>query len=197
MWFGTDAFLLIGLSFFSDLPVDKIPLTLFHNKPTPISKNTLLTTIPLLPKQFDISFDFKPTQWLGGWTNILHMSKAGNAAWGDRIPGIFVYNRKIAIASAIDGSGNWLFYTLPPTLNKWTHIRIIQRLEKDVFVYRAYMDGFLMREKVNTRAEDFHNVDVWLADNWYNTQPGFLKNLNISGKPTDSTCEILSMLLKK
>ena len=93
------------------------------------------------------------------------MSVSGNAAWGDRIPGIFMYNKKIAIASAIDGTGNWLFYSLPPTLNKWVHIRLIQRLEKDVlerdvFVYRAYMDGFLMREKVNTKAQDFKNVDV-------------------------------------
>ena len=43
------------------------------------------------------------------------------------------------------------------------------------------MDGFLMREEVNTQAQDFTNVDIWLSDNWYNAQPGFLKNLNISG----------------
>ena len=136
----------------------------------------------MLPKQYEISFDFKPTKWIGGWTNVLHMTKGGNSGWGERIPGIFVLNKKAVIANAIDGNGNWNFNSLPLTLHEWVHFRLIQRLEGKDYIYRAYMNGFLMKEKVNKKPQDFKQVDVWLSDNWYNAQPGMLKNLFISGK---------------
>ena len=91
------------------LPEDKIPFTLFRNKETPITRNTLVTTIPLLPMEYEISFDFKPTKWIGGWTNILHMTTGGNSGWGERIPGFFPLNQKVSIANGIDGNGNWNF----------------------------------------------------------------------------------------
>ena len=161
--------------------MDKLPLTLFPKKETPVIRNTIVTTIPLLPKQYEVSFDFKPTKWIGGWTSILHMTTGGNAGWGERIPGFLSYIKKVAISAAIDGQGNWNFYTLPLTLNKWVHFRVIQRLEGNNYVYRAYMDGFLMKEKINKKPQDFKQVDIWLSDNWYNAQPGFIKNLFISG----------------
>ena len=166
---------------FLDVPIDQIPFTLFHNE-TQIIRNTLVTTIPVLPKQYEISFDFKPTKWIGGWTSILHMTTGGNAGWGERIPGIFVLSKKAVIANAIDSNGNWNFNSLPLTLNEWVHFRLIQRLEGKDYIYRAYMNGFLMKEKVNKKPQDFKQVDVWLSDNWYNAQPGMLKNLFISGK---------------
>ena len=132
--------------------------------------------------QYEVSFDFKPTRWIGGWTNILHMTTGGNDGWGERIPGFFPLNKKVVIANAIDGNGNWHFYSLPLELNKWVHFRLMQRLEGKNYVYRAYMDGFLMREKINTKPQDFKQVDIWLSDNSYNAQPGFIRNLSISGK---------------
>ena len=110
------------------------------------------------------------------------MTTGGNAGWGERIPGFFPLNKKVAIANAIDGNGNWNFYSLPLKLNKWVHFRLMQRLEGKSYVYRAYMDGFLMREKINKKPQDFKQVDIWLSDNWYNAQPGFIRNLFISGK---------------
>ena len=166
--------------------MDKIPLTLFREKDTPITRNTLITTIPLLPKQYEISFDFKPTKWLGGWTNILHMTTDGNAGWGNRIPGFFPHGGKVAISNGISGNADWRVQSPAMPLNEWVHFKLTQRLEGNQYTYRVYMDHRLLVEEINTKAEDFREVDIWLSDNWYQAQPGFVKNLYISG-----------MLLKK
>ena len=141
-----------------------------------------MTTLTLLPKQYEISFDFKPTKWIGGWTNILHFTIKGNVGWGGRIPALFPLNGKVAIANAISGNGNFYFWSPKLALNKWVHFRLTQRLEGNKYVYRVYMDKKLLKEVVNTKAQDFKQVDVWVGDNWYNAQPGSIKNLYISGK---------------
>ena len=164
-----------------DIPVDKIPLKLLHND-TEIVKNTLLSTIPVLPKEYEISFDFKATKWPSGWTSILHFSKQADSGWGNRIPAILTYSGKVFISNAIDGNANWNFYGLRFELNTWVNFRLSQRLEGHKYMYRVYLDGYLMKEKINRRAEDFHQVDIWIGDNSRIAQPGFIKNLYISGK---------------
>ena len=170
-----------GIFFLSDIPVEQIPFTLFPNE-TAITRNTLVTTIPLLPIQYEISIDFKPTKWIGGWTNILHMTTGGNSGWGERIPGLFPLNQKVAIANGIDGNGNWYFWSPKLPLNQWVHFRLTQTFERHEYVYRVYMNKQLLKTKVNKKPQDFKQVDVWIGDNWHNAQPGFIKNLHIKGK---------------
>ena len=157
-------------------------MTLFKNNETALTKNTLVSTIPLLPKQYEISFDFKATKWPSGWHSILHMTKGSDTGWGNRIPAILTYSGKVFISNAIDGNANWNFYSLPVDMNKWVNFRLTQHLEGHNYVYRVYMNGFLLKEHMNKRPEDFHQVDIWIGDNWRNVQPGFIKNLYISGK---------------
>ena len=154
-------------------------MTLFKDKERPITKNTLITTIPLLPKEYEISFDFKPTKWISGWTNILILTTGGNSGWGERIPAFFPLNGKISIANGIVGLGNGIWSPSMP-LNEWVHFKLTQHLEGKAFVYRVYMDHRLLMVKVNVKPQEFKQVDVWLSDNWYNAQPGFVKNLYIS-----------------
>ena len=160
--------------------MDQIPFTLFRQEIS-IARNTLVTMIPLLPKQYEVSFDFKPTRWIGGWTSVLHMTTGGNAGWGERIPGFFPLNGKMAIANAIDGNGNWYFWSPKLSLNKWVHFRLTQTFERHEYVYRVYMNKQLLKMKVNKKPQDFKQVDVWLSDNWYSAQPGLVKNLRITG----------------
>lgn len=97
------------------------------------------------------------------------MTTGGNAGWGERIPRFFPLSGNVVIASAIDGNGNWYFWSRPLTLNKWVHFRPRQSFERHEYVYRVYMDGLLLKEKVNKKAQDFKQVDVWVGDNWYNS----------------------------
>ena len=164
-----------------DIPVDKIPLKLLTNA-TEIKRNNLLSTIPLLPMQYEISFDFKATKWPSGWFSILHLTKGADSGWGHRIPAILSYYGRVFISNAIDGNANWNFYSLPVELNKWVRFTLSQRLEGHKYVYRVYQDGFLLKEKINKRPENFEQVDIWVGDNWRAIQPGFIKNLIISGR---------------
>ena len=77
-----------------------------------ISYKRLIQTIPILPKEFHISFDFMATKWIGGWTNLFHMTQGSNCCrFGSRIPGIFPLNKKLAISFAINNYGNAYFWS--------------------------------------------------------------------------------------
>ena len=115
------------------------------------------------------------------------MTTGGNAGWGERIPGFFPLNMKVAIANGIDGNGNWYFWSPSMPLNEWVHFKLTQHLEGKDFVYRVYMDHRLLMKKVNKKAQEFKQVDIWMSDNWYNAQPGFVKNLHIAGKGDSDT----------
>ena len=141
----------------------------------------MVTPFPSLPMQYEFSFDFKPTKFVGGWTNILHLSTGGNAGWGDRIPAFLMVNNKVAIASAIDGNGNWYFWSPVLKINEWVHFRVTQTFERHEHVYRVYMNNQLLKTKVNKKPEEFKEVDVWVSDNWYEASPGYVKNIEIKG----------------
>ena len=164
-----------------DLPIEKIPFTLFTGKEILITKNTLVSTFPSLPKQYEFSFDFKPTKFVGGWTNILHLTTGGNAGWGERIPAFLMVNNKVAIANAIDGNGNWYFWSPVLKVSEWVHFRVTQTFERHEYVYRVYMNKQLLKTKVNKKPQEFKQVDVWVSDNWYAATPGYIKNLRAKG----------------
>ena len=161
---------------------DELPVTVIPNSPHLIKKGYLATKIPVLPKQFEVSFDFQANKRILGFTNILHMTTGGNGAWGERIPGFFPLNDKIYISFSVDGNGNWNFVTPTYPLNKWIHFKVNQQLEDKKYIYRVYMDGTLLKEHVNKKPQQFKEVFVWVGDIWHNAQPGFVKNLVISSK---------------
>ena len=160
--------------------VVKLPLGLYEND-TGISKNKIATSITLLPKQFDISFDFYPTYWNSRYTSIFHMTTGSNCCNpGSRIPAIFQSNGKLQVSFAISGNGNYYFDTPQLTLNKWVTIRISQRLEGTNYVYRVYMDKTLLKRVVNRRAQEYRNVKVFVGDSYYTPQRGYVKNISIT-----------------
>ena len=156
-----------------------------------------MKTIAVLPKQFDISFDFRPTKWIGGWTSILHLTTGGNCCGvGGRIPGIFPLNQKLAISFAINGNGNYYFWTPKLTLNHWSNIRLTQRLIGKNYIYQVTLNGKSVHKVINKKPQIFKNVKVYVADPWYNAQPGFIRNIKISGKtrPTQFFLENVRLL---
>ena len=153
-------------------------------KQVTIVRNRMVSTLTILPKQFDISFDFYATKWIGGWTNILHLTTGPNCCGiGSRIPAIFPLGGKLHFAFAVSGNGNYVVPTPKLPLRKWMNFRINQRFEGGKYVFRVYYNNKVLRTVVNTRPQDFRNVKVWVGDNWYNAQPGFIRNLRITNKP--------------
>ena len=115
-----------------------------------------------------------------GYQNILHMTIGGNSGVGQRIPGLFPSNGKVLIYYSIDGTQRQFWSPAIP-LNEWVHFKFTQHLEDSKYVFRCYMDHRLLKIEENKKPEDFKQVDIWLSDNWHNTQPGFVKNLFITG----------------
>ena len=104
----------------------------------------------------------------------------GNSGLGQRIPGLFPIGGKVSIYYSIDGTQRSFPGPAIP-INEWVRFKFTQHLEGTNYVYRVYMDHRLLKVEVNKKAQDFKSVDIWLSDNWYNSQPGFVKNLYITG----------------
>ena len=60
-----------------------------------INKDRLRTTLPLLNKEYGLSFELSVVKYGKGWQNILHLTTGGN--WGqigDRIPAVFLLDNR-------------------------------------------------------------------------------------------------------
>ena len=160
---------------------------------TLITKNRLATTLGVLPKQFDVTFDFYATKWISGWTNIFHFTTGSDCcAQGSRIPAVFSLDGKLLFVFAVNGNGTYNLYTPKLTLNRWYNFRINQRLEGGNYVYRVYMGKQLLRMIVNKKPQDYKNVKVFVGDNYHNAQPGYIENLRITNTPVVYAGRVIS-----
>ena len=111
-----------------------------HPDQLTLIKGMLLTTLPILGKEFKISFDFTPYQYLNGWTCLVHLTSTGTGygTYGARIPSLHFRNDLgLHICSAISGKHNKCYNTgMSPVLNKWTEIIISQTFEEYKYIFR-------------------------------------------------------------
>ena len=93
-----------------------------------IVRNSLLTTLPNMTKEWRVTFDVNPTgNSFTGSASVLHLTIGGkgagnNAKVGDRNPAIWFHKTKGALVStALDGRVSYgkYFKPLPPT-GEWT-----------------------------------------------------------------------------
>ena len=147
-----------------------------------ISKNTLLTTIPLLKKEWKVSFDFKANNFRG---QVLHMTAGGKGAkYGDRTPAIWTHSsRGFVISSAVRGSKSYTKFLKPlPSAGEWTTIEVGQKFDGTKVVYFITIGGRKVFSTTNTKPSAFENVKVFASSNWYRPVTGFIKNLLIENK---------------
>ena len=63
-------------------------------------KDTLLTTLPTLGKEWRVTHDFKPTEYVGGYGNSLHLTIGG---YGDRQLLLHYHNGRLELGSVVSG----------------------------------------------------------------------------------------------
>ena len=169
-----------------DLDVEK---TLIMTAERINKKGNLLATIPKLSWSYSVKFDFKPTQFQSGWTNIIHLTAFGKNMdqYGDRIPAVFLQSssttatkNKLHIYSAVNGDKNHAVSSdAVVAVGEWTTIEISQHRDGDSYIYTVKVKGVELESVINTQPREFTNVKVYGADPWQPAAQGSMRNLVI------------------
>ena len=153
-----------------------------------IRRNNLLATIPLLKKEWKVSFDFKANSFKG-LQQVMHMTMGGKGAgsgakYGDRTPAIWTHaSRGFLISSAVGGKVSFAKYfkALPGT-GEWISIEVGQELFASKTIYYISIGGRKVYYTKNSKPTEFKNVKLFASSSWYSPANGFMKNLLIQNK---------------
>ena len=153
-----------------------------------ISRNTLLTTLPLLAKEWRVSFDFKANNF-NGLAQVLHLTAGGKGSgsgskYGDRTPAIWTHSsRGLLVSSAVGGKYSYAKYFKPlPPPGEWTTINVAQELVGSKTVYSIAIGGKKVFSVTNSKPAQFENVKVYASTDWYSPVSGSMRNLLIQNK---------------
>ena len=152
-----------------------------------IGRNQLLTTIPLLKKEWRVSFLFKADEF-EGLAQVLHLTTGGKgsgsgAEYGDRTPAIWTHPSKgFLISSAVGGKSNSKYVKALPSTGEWIVIKVSQEMVANAMIYSITIGGKKVFSTTNSSPSDFENVQVFASSSWYSPVNGFIKKLVIENK---------------
>ena len=153
-----------------------------------IKKNVIFQTLPKYYGNYNVSLDVIPRGKIGGWGNILHVTKGGDmSSLGDRMPGIWFNPRslRLHICTSIDNKHNYCVNTrsnLP--IGKSTNIQTVQKCDElHQCVYQIFINGLQIHKTVNRKPLSLENVRVYLSDPWYHAANAVVKNLKVVTTP--------------
>ena len=152
-----------------------------------IGRNQLLTTIPLLKKEWRVSFLFKADEF-EGLAQVLHLTTGGKgsgsgAEYGDRTPAIWTHPTKgFLISSAVGGKSNSKYVKALPSTGEWIVIKVSQEMVANAMIYSITIGGKKVFSTTNSSPSDFENVQVFASSSWYSPVNGFIKKLVIENK---------------
>ena len=152
-----------------------------------IGRNQLLTTIPLLKKEWRVSFLFKADEF-EGLAQVLHLTTGGKgsgsgAEYGDRTPAIWTHPTKgFLISSAVGGKSSSKYVKALPSTGEWIVIKVSQEMVANAMIYSITIGGKKVFSTTNSSPSDFENVQVFASSSWYSPVNGFIKKLVIENK---------------
>ena len=165
-----------------------------------IEKGDLLTTIPILAKEWKLSFEFKANRVKTGFQQVLHMTTGGKGAgrgakYGDRTPAIWIWTPKgFLISSSVGGRISYAKYFKSPSWwtrvlsRQWVKIEVGQKLVAFQMIYSISINGEKALSVKNSAPSEFKNVKVFSSSPWYNPVNGYIRNLVIENKGK-GTCQ--------
>ena len=153
-----------------------------------IRSNQLLATIPILRREWRVSFEFKANNFKG-LSQIFHMTAGGKGAgsgakYGDRTPAIWTHASKgLLISSAVGGKFSYSKFFKPlPTPGKWAKIEVGQELDGSYYIYSIKINKKKVFSIRNSKPSEFKNVKVFSASSWYSPLSGVIRNIIIENK---------------
>ena len=161
-----------------------------------LKRNTLLTTIPKLGKEWRLSFEIWPTKYHNGDATLIHLTTANKSSYerhGDRIPLIFFSKKKeVYVASSINEDPNYRKVITPLTaIKQWTKIEVSQQKDDLDLSYSMFIaiGGITLHSVKNAKPRDFYGVKVYASNPWDRAQAGSIRDLIIE---TVDTSELYS-----
>eukprot|EP00091_Calanus_sinicus_P019245 TRINITY_DN474_c0_g1_i18.p1 TRINITY_DN474_c0_g1~~TRINITY_DN474_c0_g1_i18.p1 ORF type:complete len:187 (-),score=26.30 TRINITY_DN474_c0_g1_i18:82-582(-) len=153
------------------------------NWPFDIVKNQLITELPYIGNQYDISFDLLISKYdTAVYQTIIHFGLGGDSAYGDRAPAVWVHKDKyLHVTSSINDNLNHFYnvQSMPIVENKWFSVKISQTLVDGKYIYEVFVNGDQVYTVENTKAQKFAPVKVFAGDNFWNAPEGKIRNLKI------------------
>ena len=141
-------------------------------------KNTLMTTLDTMGKEWKITHDFKPTSFSSGWAASLRMVTPGvNGQYS--LPTVWPsgHNGKMVVGIAVSGNKDYQTDIDRPPVDAWTTIAISQTLEGNKYMYRISIGGQEVHAKENTQPKVYQGAEVYASKG--TAQPGSIRNLVI------------------
>ena len=155
-----------------------------------LAKNSLLTTLPKMTKEWKVSLEVNPTDYsFGGYASVLHLTIGGkgvgsSAKEGDRIPAIWIHKtRGVMISTALNGRAAFtkIFKTVPPA-GEWTRIEVGQSLVGSEYIYSITIADKNVFTIENAEPVELSEVKVFAGSPWSTARKGSIRNLEIEIK---------------
>ena len=146
-----------------------------------LSFNNKLTTLPVLPIQWKVTFEFMPknidtVDWSTGYLNVLMVTS--DSCGGPslcRVPSVFFNPNHDGVMvqwrQDQDGFGPHYIQNLDWSLYDWTQVEISQEIEGDEIVCWVSINGVEKFRERNPNARELTNVDVYASDPWHLPNP--------------------------
>ena len=149
-----------------------------------LRKNTLLTTLPTLTKEWRVSFEFNPKSFnYNGYAQILQMTIGGKGGKvGDRTPALWIHKSKgVYIVTTLNGKANVgkFFPTNKLPIGKWSALEISQTKRGTMYMFSFLINSETVWTQENTKPKQFSDVHVFASSGWYVAQAGFIRGFKI------------------
>ena len=143
-----------------------------------------MTTLDTLPKEWKVSFEFKPTSYnFKGFAQILQLTKGGKSGnIGDRTPALWIHkSRGVVVVTTLNGKANvgLSFPTKKPPLNVWTEVEINQAKTGSKHMFSLIIGGETLAFMENNDPREFSDVQVFASSPWNVAQAGSIRGFKI------------------
>ena len=187
LWIPGFVFLLLGLAKAEEeFPLTEWTTAYSMDGELEIAKDSLLTTLPKLTKQWKVSFEVNPSDFkYTGYASLLHMTIGGNKGQvGDRSPAIWLHKTKgVIVSSTIDGKVAYSKIVKPlPTTGEWTKIEVSQVLMEAKHVFSISIGEKEVFTKTNSKPVELTDVKIYSGSPWHTNQKGFIRKLKIENE---------------
>ena len=158
--------------------------------------------IPILRKEWKVSFELMPTKFFNGWRNVFHAGDPrlfGSTKNYSGSPSVFIKSKwtcpNFGSCSSQPEGIRFRFHANGqikhhdetqnvPQLNQWTKIEVNQMLEGRYYKLKISVNNVTRVSITNFNPQKFEGVNVYASNPWYRHQHGKVRNLIISSPQT-------------